>query len=97
MRSLRKSWLPAAALGLCLALAPLAPATAQGDGAPNDSPSELAREALEQLMRALSLLVDSIPQYEMPEVLENGDIIIRRKHGDAEPPAGESEIDETAT
>lgn len=62
-----------------------------GDG----SPSEMAREGVEKLMRALSLLVESIPQYEMPEVLENGDIIIRRKNPDTKPE--EPEIDETAT
>ncbi len=40
---------------------------------------DLAREAIEQLMRALELMMDSIPQYEMPEINEHGDIIIRRK------------------
>ncbi len=44
---------------------------------------EMARQGLELLMRALEDLVSSIPQYEMPEINENGDIIIRRKH----PPA----------
>ena len=39
----------------------------------------LAREAAEQLMLALSSMLAAIPQYEMPEVLPNGDIIIRRK------------------
>ena len=40
---------------------------------------EMARGAIEQLMRALELMIDSIPQYEMPEINEHGDIIIRRK------------------
>jgi hypothetical protein len=40
---------------------------------------EMAREAIEQLMRALELMMESIPQYEMPEINEDGDIIIRRK------------------
>ena len=61
----------------------------------DDSPSEMAREGVEKLMRALSLLVESIPQYELPEVLENGDIIIRRKNPETRPE--EPEIDETAT
>ena len=40
---------------------------------------ELAREAMEQFMRALKMFMQSIPQYELPEINENGDIIIRRK------------------
>lgn len=98
MRSLRKAWAAAALLGLCLSLTPPAPATAQETAPgtpPQDSPSDLAREGLERMMRALRLLVESIPQYELPEVLENGDIIIRRKHDKSAP--REPEIDETAT
>lgn len=106
MRVSRLSPLPAAArclslvVGLSLVLVP-ATAGAADNAAPQQSPdsgspSELAREGLEQMMRALRLLVESIPQYELPEVLDNGDIIIRRKHGD-DAPAREPEIDETAT
>ncbi len=95
IRSERK--LPALLLGLGLALLPLS-AQAQ-DAAPGtprqDSPSEMAREGLEQMLRALRLLVESIPQYELPEVLDNGDIIIRRKHPESEP--AQPELDETAT
>lgn len=43
-----------------------------------------ARQGMERLMQALDLLVGSIPQYELPFVDDNGDIIIRRRHG-AEP------------
>lgn len=102
MRSLSKFRLPAALLGVALLMAPplAGPAAAQAGQAPpgdspGESPSELARESLERMMRALSLLVESIPQYELPEVLENGDIIIRRKH--PEPESKEPEMDETAT
>jgi hypothetical protein len=42
-------------------------------------PSELARESIELMMRSLNLLIERIPQYELPEINENGDIIIRRK------------------
>ena len=38
------------------------------------------KEGIARIMRALELLIDSVPQYEAPEVLDNGDIIIRRKH-----------------
>ncbi|MGD1879314.1 MAG: hypothetical protein ACFB13_17645 [Kiloniellaceae bacterium] len=103
MRSPRKTVLPAVLLGFCLTLASLTiPGTAARaedpapNGPPDNSPGELAREGLGQMMRALRLLVESIPQYELPEVLENGDVIIRRKH-DGDKPAAEPEIDETAT
>lgn len=46
--------------------------------AEQQSPGALATEGLEKLMLALELMLQAIPQYEMPEVLENGDIIIRR-------------------
>lgn len=97
MRTHRSIW-PGALLACCLALAlpPVVRAQEATPGEPQpDSPSEMAREGLEQMLRALRLLVQSIPQYELPEVLENGDIIIRRKH--PEPEGGEPEIDETAT
>ena len=55
-----------------------------------ENPGELARESLELMMKSLSLVIDSIPQYEMPVITENGDIIIRRKQkGDWE------DLDET--
>ncbi|MHA1152254.1 MAG: hypothetical protein ACTSQ7_06235 [Alphaproteobacteria bacterium] len=79
-----------------------------GAGAPttlraaqHDQPSraeDMAREAIEQLMRALELMIDSIPQYEMPEIKDNGDIIIRRKRRTPRPEPdrpGVPEIDET--
>ncbi|MBL4906061.1 MAG: hypothetical protein JKX94_01300 [Sneathiella sp.] len=40
---------------------------------------ELALEGLNKLIDALSVFIDAIPQYETPELLDNGDIIIRRK------------------
>lgn len=43
---------------------------------------DLAVEGLSKLLSALSVFIDSIPQYETPELLENGDIIIRRKNKD---------------
>ena len=58
---------------------------------------DMARGAIEQLMRALELMIDSIPQYELPEVNEDGDIIIRRKRRKERETPGEPEVDETAT
>ncbi|TQV81917.1 hypothetical protein [Denitrobaculum tricleocarpae] len=51
----------------------------------NGDPGELARESIELMMRSLNLLMDSIPQYELPEINEDGDIIIRRKRNTVEP------------
>ncbi len=56
---------------------------------------DMAREAIEQLMRALELMIDSIPQYEMPEIEENGDIIIRRKRRKERPEPSVPEVEET--
>ncbi len=58
---------------------------------------EMAREAIEQLLRALELMIESIPQYELPEVNEDGDIIIRRKRRKGRETPGAPEVDETAT
>jgi len=61
---------------------------------------ELAVEGLTKLLDALSIFIDSIPQYETPEVLENGDIIIRRKKStDEEKPEekDKSGVEKTST
>jgi hypothetical protein len=34
---------------------------------------------IETLMERLPIVIDNLPDYEMPEILPNGDIIIRRK------------------
>lgn len=94
MRKYRRIGAMAGALCFCLALAPAAAAEPPADK-PQDSPGALARESLESMLRALRLLVESIPQYELPELLENGDIIIRRKRSNDAPT--EPEFDETAT
>lgn len=52
---------------------------------PGTEARELARDSIEKLMRAMELLLDSIPQYEAPEITEEGDIIIRRKRVPDEP------------
>ena len=62
-----------------------------------ESPGEIAREGVEHLMRALDAFIDMIPQYETPELNENGDIIIRRKPRRNSQPNEEPEIDETRT
>jgi len=63
----------------CLATAGLlfasAPVQAQET---TDDPLAQAEEGMRRILTALQLLMATIPQYELPEVLENGDIIIRR-------------------
>ena len=92
--------LPAVVFAVLLAAAPTGAALAQEQGlSERERAEEMAREGMERVMRALEMLMDSIPQYEMPEVNENGDIIIRRKRdsGQGEPAAPEEEADSTDT
>ena len=49
------------------------------------APGELAREGLAKMLQALNKLIESVPQFEMPEINENGDIILRRKRPEAAP------------
>ncbi len=96
--------LRASALALVLTFAS-APAMA---GTTQDEVERLAREAADSIVKALSIILLAIPQYEMPEILPDGDIIIRRKHRQppsekeaprkrpGEPPA-DSDVDQTET
>jgi hypothetical protein len=73
---MRKHLLPLLALGLLIAPAGVAPADSLRD---NKAEAErLANEALTKMMKALDLLISTVPRYAAPEVLPNGDIIIRR-------------------
>ncbi len=51
-----------------------------------ETPSEMLKDATQTILRALGLMLQAIPQYEMPEILDNGDIIIRRKNPKPMPP-----------
>ena len=44
------------------------------------SPEVMIEEGTKMIFDALDLVLRAIPQYEAPEILENGDIIIRRKN-----------------
>jgi len=67
------------ALALALALPLVLPLSGTPVAAQDrQAPDEVAREGLEKLMRAMELFLGTIPLYEAPEVLPNGDIIIRR-------------------
>jgi hypothetical protein len=65
-------------LALCLLAAPIAPASADSLEDNTAEAERLASEALTNMMRALDLLITTVPRYAAPEVLPNGDIIIRR-------------------
>lgn len=63
---------------LILLSIPLAPAGADSLEDNAREAERLADEALTKMMRALDLLIMTVPRYAAPEVLPNGDIIIRR-------------------
>lgn len=65
---------------VCLAMSG-APAIAANTEAPSQTEplDEVLRGTAEQIVSALRLMVLAIPQYDAPEILENGDIIIRRR------------------
>ena len=80
----------------------MTPAVAQDQQQSLDEAERMAMDAIARMMDALGLFIDSIPQYEAPEVLPNGDIIIRRIHPESESgpelqDGEEPEVDETAT
>ncbi len=58
----------------------------QDEGVPKD-PEAFLEDVTQEVFRLLELILRSIPQYAAPEVLENGDIIIRRIHPKPETPA----------
>ena len=78
-----KRTLMAVVAAWCLAT----PATADDDLVPE------AKEALRGLLTLLEGIIESVPQYELPEVLENGDIIIRRVPAEPEEAPEEDETE----
>ncbi len=63
---------------ISLLAAPIAAASADSLEDNTAEAEQLANEALTKMMRALDLLIMTVPRYAAPEVLPNGDIIIRR-------------------
>lgn len=57
-------------------------ATATPIMAADKTPEEMMEEGSRLILNAIELMIKSIPQYHAPEVLENGDIIIRRVQPD---------------
>ncbi|MEM7171970.1 MAG: hypothetical protein AAF530_17510 [Pseudomonadota bacterium] len=85
--------------GVCFAASPWPASPALAQSADQEDPSELAKEGLDRMLRAIELMIEMIPQYDLPEVLPNGDILIRRinpPHGDEtqdDPPLMDDETD----
>ena len=50
------------------------------------SPGEQLDGVLEDVLGAIGLVLKAVPQYELPEVLPNGDIIIRRVRPEEQSP-----------
>lgn len=63
------------------------------DGTTGNEAERLMGEGLQKILQALDLLLKTVPQYSAPEVLPNGDIIIRRVHPEDE---GDEELEEPA-
>lgn len=86
-------------IGLCLGLVlALSASSFAAEPEESASPQDLARQGMERIIEALQGLMHSIPQYEMPDLDENGDIIIRRKRQPSQRPVEpEPEFDETST
>jgi hypothetical protein len=73
----------AAALALGIAACGAAPALAQDSTL--EGAQQEAVEGIAKLLQALQLFVKSVPQFSAPEVLPNGDIILRRIHPENAP------------
>lgn len=85
-----KSWFLALLPAILLLGTPVA---AEADDETNEA-ERLALEGVAKLLQALDSLMGSIPQYAAPEVLPNGDIIIRRldkQRSPVEPHGGQEE------
>ena len=53
-------------------------------------PERMIEDGLRMILSAIELILQSIPEYRAPEILENGDIIIRRvQPNEKSPSAGE--------
>jgi hypothetical protein len=85
-----------AVLAGVVALAGTLSAAQAQDSTMQDAQRE-AVEGIGKLLEALQMFVKSVPQYSAPEVLPNGDIIIRRVHPNKEPAPAKPEADDDDT
>jgi hypothetical protein len=86
----------AAALALGIVSVGTSPALAQDSTL--EGAQQEAVEGIAKLLQALQLFVKSVPQFSAPEVLPNGDIILRRIHPENAPaPKPRQGVDGTDT
>lgn len=83
MSNMRSAVSVLAVLGVLGGLTTGAPTRAQSTA--EENPQELFEGATRMAMKALELLIKTLPQYGPPVVLENGDILIRRIRPDEKP------------
>lgn len=87
-----------ALIAACLAAATFLSAAPSGaaESPPEERPpEEMAREGVELLMRALRGFLDAVPQYGLPRIEENGDIVIPRLRPKEVPEEEREETEET--
>lgn len=73
-----------------------APAALAQDSTMQDAQKQ-AVEGIGKLLEALQLFVKSVPQYSAPEVLPNGDIILRRVNPEKKPLPETPKADDDST
>ncbi len=93
---MRHNIIALALVGALAAGAP-GPVLAHQPGEGQKTPEEMLEQGTRDILRAFELFLMTIPQYSPPEILDNGDIIIRRLHpGPKHPnPGPKNEKDQT--
>ncbi len=81
------------AAALALGLAGIGAAPALAEDSTLEGAQQQAVEGIGKLLQALQMFVKSVPQFAAPEVLPNGDIIIRRIHPENAPAPAKPEDD----
>ena len=72
------------------------PALAQSDQQGQTEAEQRIQQGLSAILEGLSLFMQDIPRYEVPEILPNGDIIIRRINPN-DTPGWKEEEDQNST
>ena len=62
------------------------PAFAESPTSESRRPGQIARDAADDLMRRLEELAAALPRYGLPQIAENGDIVIPRSKPPGPPP-----------
>ena len=78
------------ALGLFITVMFTAYTYAYGQEQPPITQPQIEDNKARQVIQDLDRFLKSIPQYELPVILENGDILIRRIHKQSQPEAAGS-------